>query len=454
MRQAQLQDWLSKPDAGQRFDKQIPVGDLIAGMFVSGLDKPWDDTPFLLQGFLIRSDAEIETLARMCKFVFVDPERCVGPARDRFRQRLPVVLPVKRNLWQKLLDLLPSGVPERQRPAGTEPEERVALDALAVFRDTGNGIAPSGALQRARKTFERSKEALAVILGDIQMNRAPDIKYAEDAVVQIVDSATSSPEALLWLTQLKERDSGAYHHAIRVSIYMVAMGHHVGLPKDQLHILGLAGLLQDVGKVKLPQELTERSADLTPEELTLVKKHVTHSIAILTKSPGIPAEVLEVVAQHHERHDGSGYLQGLRANQICPFARIAGIADTFDDITTPRSDRQPLSTNEAMQCLYGWKGTSFHEGVVDQFIQSIGLFPVGTLVELNSGEVGIVIAQNRIRRLKPRLMLLLDGEKTPLAAPPILDLIADPHGPGGIPYRVIRDLPAGSYGIDAKEFYL
>ncbi len=423
-------------------------------MFVSALDRPWDDTPFLLQGFLIRSDAEIATLTRICKFVFVDPERSVGAARERFRRRLPVALPPKKGLWQKILALLPSATPEKPRPSGLETDERETLDTRAVFRDTANGIAPTRALVRARETFARSKDALAVILGDIQVNRAPDIKYAEDAVQQIIESATTHPEALLWLTQLKERDSGAYHHAIRVSIYMVAMGHHVGLPKEQLHILGLAGLLQDVGKIKLPRALAEKTADLSPEEATLVQEHVAHSLAILRQTHGIPAEVLEVVAQHHERHDGSGYLRGLTANQICPFARIAGIADTFDDITTAGPQRPPLSTNEAMQCLYGWKGTIFHDGVVDQFIQSIGLFPVGTLVELQSGEVGIVIAQNRIRRLKPRLMLLLDGEKAPLSAPLILDLIADPLGPGGIPYRIIRDLPAGSHGIDAKEFYL
>jgi HD-GYP domain-containing protein (c-di-GMP phosphodiesterase class II) len=98
------------------------------------------------------------------------------------------------------------------------------------------------------------------------MNRAPDIKYAEDAVGQIIDSATTSPEALLWLAQLKERDDSAYHHAIRVAIYMAAMGHHVGLPKDQLHILGLVGLLQDVGKIKLPPTLTDKTTDLSPEE--------------------------------------------------------------------------------------------------------------------------------------------------------------------------------------------
>jgi hypothetical protein len=128
------------------------------------------------------------------------------------------------------------------------------------------------------------------------MNRAPDIKYAEDAVGQIIDSATTSPEALLWLAQLKQRDDCAYHHAIRVSIYMVAMGNHVGLPKEQLHILGLAGLLQDVGKIKLPQALTDKTTDLSPEERTLVEKHVTHSLAILRVTRDIPPEVLEVVA--------------------------------------------------------------------------------------------------------------------------------------------------------------
>lgn len=200
--------------------------------------------------------------------------------------------------------------------------------------------------------------------------------------------------------------------------------------------------------------LTDKTTDLSREERALVEKHVTHSLTILRVTRDIPPEVLEVVAQHHERHDGSGYLRGLKANQICPFARIAGIADTFDAITASRPHCPPISTNEAMQCLYSWKGKTFHEGVVYQFIQSIGLFPVGTLCELNSGEVGIVIAQNRIRRLKPRLMLLLDGQKTPMTAPLILDLIADPVGPGGIPYRIIKDLPAGSHGIDAKEFYL
>lgn len=454
-RQAQqLQDWIPRANAALTFDKQIPAGDLIPGMFVSALDKPWTDTPFLLQGFLIRSDAEIAALTRTCKFVFVDPERCVGAARDRFRRPLVAVLPAKKNLWQRLLDLLPNGASEKQRARRTEPDECEVLDALAVFRDTGKGIDPTRALVRARETFDRSKDALAAILGDIQMNRAPDIKYAEDAVGQIIDSATTSPEALLWLAQLKRRDDCAYHHAIRVAIYMVAMGNHVGLPKEQLHILGLVGLLQDVGKIKLPPALTDKTTDLSPEELTLVEKHVTHSLAILRVTRDIPPEVLEVVAQHHERHDGSGYLRGLVANQICPFARIAGIADTFDALTTPRPHCPPMSTNEAMQCLYGWKGKTFHEGVVDQFIQSIGLFPVGTLVELNSGEVGMVIAQNRIRRLKPRIMLLLDGQKTPMTAPLILDLIADPMGPGGIPYRVIKDLPAGSHGIDAKEFYL
>ena len=136
-RQAQqLQDWIPRANAALTFDKQIPVGDLIPGMFVSALDKPWTDTPFLLQGFLIRSEAEIAALTRTCKFVFVDPERCVGAARDRFRRPLVAVLPAKKNLWQKLLDLLPNGTSEKQRARGTESDECEVLDTLAVFRDT------------------------------------------------------------------------------------------------------------------------------------------------------------------------------------------------------------------------------------------------------------------------------------------------------------------------------
>ena len=161
-----------------------------------------------------------------------------------------------------------------------------------------------------------------------------------------------------------------------------------------------------------------------------------------------------VVAQHHERLDGSGYPRHLKGDQIYSFASMAGIVDSFEALVSQRPYAEAVSTHQALQQLNRWKGTSFHEALTEQFIQCIGIFPVGSLVELNTGDVAVVIGQNKIRRLKPKVMLLLDPGKQAYPYPSTLDLINDPLADDKTPYQIKRDLPTGAYGIDPQEFYL
>jgi HD-GYP domain-containing protein (c-di-GMP phosphodiesterase class II) len=441
-------------------DNRVPVGALVPGMFVSRLDRPWTSTPFLMQGFLIRGDREIESLRQHCQFVYVDPVK--STVRSKPLQRRQVTQPpatvklsssTRRSVWNWFAGLL-HDIFANDRSPPEEPNEERQLDALAVLRLERGALISSPELVRAREIFTRSQEALNSIINDVQSDRKLVIGCAHEAVMSIIEGIDQHRQALFWLTQLKSQDSDLYQHAINVAIYMVSFGRHLGLPRDQLHVLGLAGLLQNVGMIKIPPEILARSTRLSAAEHEIVKGHVQHSLTILRQARDLPEELFAVIAQHHERHDGSGYLCGLRGPQIHPLARISGIADTFDAMASPQPFTSPLTLNEALQQLYAAKGSDFQAGLVEQFIQFIGIFPVGTLVELNSGEVGIVVAQNAVRRLKPRLLLLLDGEKHPYEAPVVLDLIKDPTIPDNRPYCILRDLPSGAFGINPKDYSL
>jgi HD-GYP domain-containing protein (c-di-GMP phosphodiesterase class II) len=181
---------------------------------------------------------------------------------------------------------------------------------------------------------------------------------------------------------------------------------------------------------------------------------VAHSLSIIRETPGLPPELPALVELHHERYDGSGYPKGLKADQIGLFGSIAGLVDCFDAMTHPRPYAEVYSPSNALNHLYNVRNVQFDGPLVEQFVQCIGIFPVGALVELNSGEVGIVIAQNLVRRLLPKVMVVLDAKGNPLRPQIILDLASEPKAAPGVPYRIKRTLEQGSVPIDPSEFFL
>jgi HD-GYP domain-containing protein (c-di-GMP phosphodiesterase class II) len=519
-------------------ETKVDAKDLKVGMFVADLDRPWIDTPFLLQGFLIEDDQQVRQLQRHCQFVIVDRARSVGdefaappsattaarsapgpsatargnvtplpgkPAAATSPARAPEpragvradgahanVTPLGRRSANGGPRLVVPPPPAREhapggsllgglmdrvrgmlkRPVPTLPEDPADLARDAIAEKPAAPIRPSvlppdvpftiyeeavgveEEIGSARQAFTRSSDELQKLAADVWAGHPVQIERVEEVVDDMVESMVRNPDALMWVTRLRERDRTVYGHGLQVAVYLVAFGRHLGYPKPGLAQLGTIGLLLDIGKIRLPRELLEKHGRLSSGEFETVKAHVAHSLDILEETPNWPVEILEGIAQHHERMNGSGYPKGLKEDEIGLFGRMAGIADCFAALTKSRPYAEAVSSYEALRSISSWGGEFFHAPLVEQFIQAIGVFPVGSLVELSSGEVAVVVSHNKLRRLKPRVLILTAADKTPSAYPVMADLLYDPKLGGSEPAFIRRSLPAGAYGLDPRENYL
>lgn len=418
----------------------LAVDELEIGMYVAALDRPWLETPFLFQGFLIESDDAISQLQNYCKYVYVDAERgdhtiirpASTPASKSSRRR--------SNGLEKNEIVHCSSVGKGVRAAQTANDDTTLLKAELVY---------------ARDAHTTADKAISQLLDRIQSGEEVDVISLQQDLDPMMDSIMRNDDAMSWLARMKKKDDYIYDHSMASAIWAAIFGKHLGLNKDELRVLGTGAVFMDVGKTNLPSELLVKGGPLTPKEMDIVRHHVSWSIKIVTQLEGIDPRVIDMVAGHHERYNGTGYPKGLSGSDIPVFARIAGIVDTYDAMTTPRPYAAPISTYDAMRQLHRLAGVEFAEEVVEQFVQAIGVFPVGTVVELNTGEVGVVIAQNRVRRLRPKIMLLLDPDKVPLANFRVIDLrnqLADAEGTTSL--WIERGLAPGEYGLDPSEYYL
>ncbi len=302
--------------------------------------------------------------------------------------------------------------------------------------------------------YEQSQIATRDIFDAIAHEQALDLSAVSDILDNMVESIGRTPDALLWLAKLKQTDDYAYNHALNVSITLMAFANFLALSKMDIKELGLTGLLQDIGKVKLSEDILLKNGKLTKEEYEYAKKHVDETLEILKTASDMSVSVIKWVSEHHERVDGSGYPSQLKNGQISLPSQASGLIDTYCAMTTNRCYAKAAFHQEALDKIHELSGTQFSSELVDQLIQFMGIYPVSSLVELNSGEVGVVIQQNQVRRLLPRLMLLLDNEKIRLKSPSIINLLISPKTPSGEPYRIIKSLMPDSYGLNPSDLYI
>lgn len=394
--------------------KKIAVGELQFGKYVAELDRPWTDTPFVFQGFVLSTDEQLATLKRFCKHVYIDPDRDQSD------------------------DAHASGGPA------------LRVRGNVNYRELANVQAE---LPHAHAAYGEMASALDDAMSTVQSGKVIEGPRVRAAVSQLTDSVVRNPDAMTLLTKL--RDKGSLNVALESSIYMIVFARFLQLPRDRLDLLGLVGLLQNVGMVKLPPGLVEKSAPLTPEEMEVVKTHVPHTVEILSATTGLPDDLPGIASLHHERLDGSGYPRGLRKSvAIGLYGGIAGIVDTFTALTSQRSYADQAAPSTALNVLYKGRGTLFEPALVEQFIQCIGVFPVGGVVELNTGEIGIVVAQNPLRRLLPRVMVVQDAKGDPIRPHKLLDLEKAPMATRDEPYRIRRTLEFDTVRVDPREFFL
>ncbi len=394
--------------------KKIPVGELQFGKYVAELDRPWTDTPFVFQGFVLSTEDQLETLKRFCKHVYVDPDRDQSDGPQ----------PSGRGLAQV--------------------RGRVVYRELATVETE---------LPQADAAYGEMTSALDHAMSTVQSGKAIEGPRVRAAASQLTDSVVRNPDAMTLLAKLREK--GSLGVALESSIYMIVFARFLQLPRERLELLGLAGMLQNIGMVKLPPGLVEKSGPLTPAEKEIVKTHVPHTVEILSATAGLPDDLPGIASLHHERLDGSGYPRGLRKSAaIGLYGGIAGIVDTFTALTNARPHADRTAPSGALNVLYKGRGTLFEAALVEQFIQCIGVFPVGGVVELNTGEIGIVVAQNPVRRLLPRVMVVQDAKGDPIRPHKLLDLEKTPMASRDEPYRIRRTLEFDTVRIDPREFFL
>lgn len=396
--------------------REIPVEELQLGMYVSKLDRPWTETPFVFQGFILRSEKQIDVMKKFCSRVFVDPEK------------------------EDLSDIEPHAGGTAASIRGTTVYKEVAsLDAE---------------LPRARSAIAETASVLRQITNDVEVGGAIDSAKVQEAASGITESVVRNPDAATLLVQLQEKSGESFNRAIHVSVMMSIFGRFLQLPRESIERLGLLGLLQDAGKLKLPTALLRKREPLTPQEEEIFQTHVDHSVEILNNTPGLPNDLSGLASLHHEHFDGSGYPRGLRGSAIAFPGMIAAIVDAFDTLIAPPPHGKHMSPSNALNLIYKGRGTKFQPALVEQFIQCVGVYPVGSAVELNTGETGIVIAQNPLRRLQPRVMVVKDAKGYEHRPYKMLDLSKEPKATRDELYRIRRTLEYDAIKVDPRELFL
>lgn len=403
---------------------EIDVAELTLGMYVSELDRPWIETPFLFQGFRISAQEEIDTLRKLCSRVRIDA--ALGD--------LPPVS--KKRAKAALQEAEQSNVIFTQRsPRNVE-----------VARPVAEELAPAVAAHRALV------ESVSVEMDALRAGRALAVEKVQAATGPLIDSIERNPDALAWLSTMHRKDAGIYRHAVSAAVLVLTCGRHLGLPRAALESLALGGLLFDVGKTRVSETVLLKPDRLTEDEFRAYQQHVEHGIDILSQCKGIDAPVLSMVRTHHERHDGSGYPLGLKGDSIPAFGKMAGIADAYQTMLESTSAGRRLSPHDVLNYLNKHRGLQFDGALVEEFIQAIGIYPTGTLVRLSDGCVGIVVEQNRRRRLQPKVMLVLDQSQRPMPKFQTLDLLLQSAGES--PLHIVECLEPGAYDIDPEELFL
>lgn len=418
---------------GVRMKLVVDVNELMIGMYVYALDRPWRETPFLYQGFEINNQQQIDALRQYCRTVTILQ---VGTGHRAAIQRK-----------SGAAGTVAARLPVSPRTAGVERE----IYKLNNHPNARSGYPDVTSLQeeviKVRDTFFESRLLVQELLHDAKLGRSVNYPGAKQAVTRMAESVIRNPDALMCFAQLKRKDEYTALHCMRTCILALAFGRQLGMPRDQLEVLGLGALLHDIGMVKVPEEILAKPEALTPAESELMKQHVAWGADILQASRQIPSAAIEVVTAHHERYDGSGYLHGLRGDQISDFGMIGAIVDHYDAITSDRAYQGAISAHNVLMQMYSWRNTLFSATLVEKFIQCLGIYPIGSVVELNSGEIGVVAAINREQRLKPHVMLVYRTDRQPYAGLPIAN-IATRRTPDDRPCEIERVLEAGAIDFD------
>lgn len=422
---------------------KVSIDELELGMHVTRLDRPWSETDFLLQGFIIDNKEIMDSLAAQCEFVYIEG-RSKPPTKPLIDRRIK-----KNGLFSRF------GKDDQKETNRMSPDpNRKAPDGPPIGSKKIiyiNKISTEQEIPAAKKAYKAAKSTVIRIMDGIRIGRMIDVNEARAVVNEIVDGVLRNKDALAWLTKIKNKDEYTAEHSINVSILSATFARHLGHDENDIRQIALGGLLHDVGKSKIPNEILNKEGRFTDEELNLMREHPQFGRNLLMSIPSKDRSAIDIAHSHHERIDGKGYPRQLQEHQIPYYAKVIALVDTYDAITSNRCYDKGRSSMEALDIVYKCKGTQFDEGLAIDFIKCIGVYPPGSIVELNNGEIGIVVATQEHNKLRPRIIVVLDADKR-VQKQRVVNLDATILDSKGNRLSIAREHINGSFGVTLENY--
>lgn len=411
---------------------KIPVQELEIGMFVADLDRPWHETPFPIQGFYLRNQREMDQVSWYCRHVHVDVPEKRGSVANRWTPDYGTAGGGWNTDSDKVLKLPAVKIRNPHYYTTTRPLRKEIRDVQPV-------------LDKLEKALDGVRQTLSGAESQV------DVEAVSAVARTMAESVARNPDALLWLSRVQSRDDYAYRHSLNVSIWALLLGRQLGLDPDVLHKLALGALLSQIGKAKLPEAMQVPEKELTSEQWQTYCRYPEIGARIAAES-GLPRVVVNVIRYHRERHNGSGFPQGVNGEYIPLLAKLIGLVAYYEGLIEPRDKSRQLTPAQAVSQLFECRNSQFQEDLVEQFIQAVGVYPTGTIVELASSEIGVVVSHTPKRRLWPSVMVLTDAYKKPLKQGHIVDLAKQNEEAAKPGARIVDCKPFGYGGIDPSQY--
>ncbi len=401
--------------------KKISIQQLKPGMFIHDINCVWMEHPFLVGALKIKNDKTIEKIAGLgVREVYIDT--------------------------LKGLDVIDA-------PTETEVNAEIEHKMLAMVQQVKPITTTSTLneeLKRSRKVYSEANKIISNIMHDVRIGKQVEVERIDPVVEKMANSILRNKDALLSLCRIKNKDDYTFLHSVSVGALLISFAHALDFKRDVIKLLGVGGMLHDIGKTKVPNEILNKPGALTEEEFVIMKSHVVHGCSILRKSPGIAQVSFDVASQHHERFDGSGYPLGLKNSEMSVYGQMAAIVDVYDAITADRCYHKGMEPTVAIRKMFEWSKFHFNPKLLRTFIRIVGIYPVGTLVMLESGKIGVVIEQSETDMTRPLVRIIFDAKKNYFIAPKDIDL-AKPLGQGGGD-RIINYESSAKWNIDPNKF--
>ena len=375
--------------------KKIKVEQLTLGMHLKEFCGSWMEHPFWRTGFVLSDPKDISSiLASSIKEVWIDNA--------------------------KGLDISEGEVAVTEAESDAQVEEEM-LQVAAMHRVT-SPVSTGVELERAAKICQQSKQAVISMFQEARMGKTVDVGGAQRMVEEITDSVSRNPGALISLARLKTVDDYTYMHSVAVCAMMVALSKQLGHDEGQIRLAGLAGLMHDLGKAMMPMDVLNKPGKLTDAEFSIIKTHPVEGHRLLLTGQNVGEVVLDVCLHHHEKTDGSGYPKGLKDADISIFAKMGAVCDVYDAITSNRPYKTGWDPAESLRKMAEWSKGHFDGKVFQAFVKSLGIYPIGSLVRLTSGRLGVVIDQTGKSLTMPVVKVFFSTKSNMRIVPEVVDL--------------------------------